>query len=126
LALLALQALLENAGITDVAEQKCHFAYNSIELLGRRLSRLGQSTQEEKVQNYLVITICIYPQTIGEASEIFGQYNYHRDFIKDLFRGDRAADHESNVPSARERIKPKAYQVILENWFYLRLSMRPK
>jgi len=43
--------------MTDVAEQKYHFAYNSIELLGRRLSRLGQSTQEEKVQNYLVITI---------------------------------------------------------------------
>src|SRR6202035_708676 len=61
--------------------QKCHFAYQSIELLGRRVNRLGLSTQEEKVR---AIQTLPYPKTIGEASEIFGQFNYHRDFIKNF------------------------------------------
>jgi hypothetical protein len=45
---LVLQAL-GSVGMT-VSEEKCHFAYKSIELLGRRVSRLGLSTQEDKVK----------------------------------------------------------------------------
>jgi hypothetical protein len=62
-----------------VSEDKCHFAYESIELLGRRVSRLELSTQEEKVKAIMDLP---YPKTIGEASEIFSQFNYHRDFIQ--------------------------------------------
>ena len=68
---------LERVGMT-VSEAKCHFAYENIELLGRRVGRLGLSTQEQKVKAIMALP---YPTTIGEASEIFGQYNYHRDFI---------------------------------------------
>jgi hypothetical protein len=76
---LVLEAL-ERVGMT-VAEEKCHFAYESIELLGRRVGRLGLSTQEQKVK---AIKDLPYPKTIGEASEIFGQFNYHRDFIRNF------------------------------------------
>ena len=64
-----------------VSEKKCHFAYQDIELLGRRVSRLGLATQEDKVKAIMELP---YPKTIGEASEIFGQFNYHRDFIKNF------------------------------------------
>jgi hypothetical protein len=74
---LVLEAL-EKVGMT-VSEKKCHFGYKSIELLGRRVSRLGLATQEEKVKAIMDLP---YPRTIGEASELFGQFNYHRDFIK--------------------------------------------
>jgi hypothetical protein len=61
-----------------VSEEKCHFAYPSIELLGRTVSRLGLSTQAEKVKAIMQLP---YPKTIGEASEIFGQFNYHQDLF---------------------------------------------
>jgi len=45
---LVLEAL-EKVGMT-VSEKKCHFSYQSVELLGRRVNRLGLSTQKEKVK----------------------------------------------------------------------------
>lgn len=61
-----------------VSKDKCHFGYESIELLGRRVSRLGLSTQKDKVKAIMELQ---YLKTIGEALEIFGAFNYHRDFI---------------------------------------------
>ena len=72
--------VLENVGMI-VTEEKCHFAYRSIELLGRHVSQLGLFMQKQKVE---AIRKLPYPKTIGEASEIYGQFNYHRDFIKDF------------------------------------------
>jgi Reverse transcriptase (RNA-dependent DNA polymerase)/RNase H-like domain found in reverse transcriptase len=74
---LVLEAL-QKVGMT-VSEAKCHSAYQNIQLLGRRVSHLGLSTQKEKVKAIMELP---YPRTIGEASIIFGQFNYHRDFIK--------------------------------------------
>lgn len=76
---LVLQAL-ENVGMT-VAENKCHFMYQDIELLGRQVSHLGLSTQKEKMEAIIGLP---YPKTIGEVSTIFSQYNYHRDFNKNF------------------------------------------
>jgi len=71
-----LEAFL-NAGMT-LAETKCHFGYQDIKLLGHRISRLGLSTLEEKVQAILAIQ---YPETIKQAMIILGMFNYYRNFI---------------------------------------------
>jgi hypothetical protein len=71
---------LQNVAMT-VSERKCHFEYQSIELLGRRGGRLGLATQEEKVKAIMELT---YPKMIGDTSEIFGQFNYHRRILPRL------------------------------------------
>jgi len=68
---------LEKAGMT-LAETKCHFGYQDIKLLGHRISRLGLSTLEEKVQAILAIQ---YPDTVKQAMVILGMFNYYRSFI---------------------------------------------
>ena len=120
---LVLQAL-ENVGMT-VSESKCHFAYHSIELLGRRVSRLGLSTQPEKVEAIMKLP---YPRTIGEAAEIYGQFNYHRDFIKDFSEialpitkamsptGGRSARKDPKKPAMK--LSPKDYARIRSNTAY--------
>lgn len=40
----------------------------------------------------------LYPRIIREASEIYEQFNYHRDFIKN-FTEMTTSDHQSNVLS---------------------------
>jgi len=68
---------LEKVGIT-IAEQRCHFNYDSVQLLGHRVSRLGLSTLKERVE---AIASLPYPKTIKEAATLFAKFNYHRDFI---------------------------------------------
>jgi hypothetical protein len=115
---LVLQAL-ENVGMT-VVEDKCHFAYRSIELLGRRVSCLGLSTQDEKVE---AIRKLPYPRTIGEASEIYGQFNYHREFIKNfaeialpVTKAMSPAKGNNNKPSIK--LSPKEYAKLRSNSTY--------
>ena len=68
---------LRNVGMM-VSEEKCHFAYDNVELLSHRVGRLGLSTLKERVET---ITALPYPKTVKEASTIFTKFNYHRDFI---------------------------------------------
>ena len=77
---LVLEAL-GNAGMTFSKKKNVTLLIRSVELLGRRVNRLGLSTQEDKVR---AITQLPYPKKVGEVSEIYGQFNYHRDFIKDF------------------------------------------
>jgi len=66
-----------NVGMT-VSEEKCHFAYDNVELLGHRVSWLELSTLKERVE---VINALLYSKTVKEASTIFAKFNYHRNFI---------------------------------------------
>jgi len=68
---------LRSIGMT-ITEEKCHFAYDNVELLGHRVGRLGLSTLKERVE---AINALPYPKTVKEASTIFAKFNYHRDFI---------------------------------------------
>lgn len=58
--------------------RKCHFGYDSVKLLGHRISRFGLSTLEEKV---VAITSLPYPHTIKDAQQVLGVFNYYRQFI---------------------------------------------
>jgi hypothetical protein len=69
---------MEKIGLT-LEEKKCHFCYDDIELLGHHISRLGLSTQAEKVQAILAVP---FPETIKKAQEILGMFNYYRIFIQ--------------------------------------------
>ena len=69
---------LQQAGLT-LEETKCHFCYESLELLGHHVSRLGLATMEEKVR---AITELPFPKTIKKAMEVLGMFNYYRSFIK--------------------------------------------
>jgi hypothetical protein len=115
-----LQAL-GNVGMT-VSESKCHFAYESIELLGRRVNRLGLSTQEEKVKAIMQLP---YPKTIGQASEIFGQFNYHRDFIKNfaeialpITKAMSPSKHRQRQKKIPIKMSPKEYAKMRSNTVY--------
>jgi len=68
-----LDALAE-VGLT-VSEQKCQFGYTDIRLLGHKVSRLGLSTQEEKVAAIMELQ---FPNTVGDAYVILGEFGYHR------------------------------------------------
>jgi len=61
-----------------IAEEKCHFAYNNVKLLGHRMNQLGLSTIKENIE---AIAALPYPKTVKEASTIFMKFNYHHDFI---------------------------------------------
>jgi hypothetical protein len=69
---------LEKIGFI-LEETKCHFCYDSIELLGHHISRLGLSTQAEKLKAILTVS---FPETIKKAQEILGMFNYYRIFSK--------------------------------------------
>jgi len=75
--LAAVLEALSNAGMI-LAEGKCHFGYQDIKLLGYRISRLGLSTLEEKLQAILAIP---YPETVKQAMVILGMFNYYGTFI---------------------------------------------
>jgi hypothetical protein len=93
---------LENVEMT-VNEKKCHFAYKSIEMLGRRVNRLGLSTQGEKVRAIMGLP---YLKTIGEAFEIFGQFNYHRDFIKGFAEIAKPITDGMSPSRGKKKIRP--------------------
>ena len=65
------------AGLT-LSEKKCHFGYTDVRLLGHKVSRLGLSTQEEKVEAIMKLE---FPKTVGEARVTLGEFGYHRSFI---------------------------------------------
>ena len=69
--------LLASVGLT-FSETKCHWAYESINLLGHRVSRFGLSTQREKVRAILEME---YPKTVGDAWIMLGEFGYHRKFV---------------------------------------------
>lgn len=56
-----------------------HFAYDSVQLLGHRISRLGLSTLKEKV---VAILATPFPETIKKAHEVLGMFNYYHAFIQ--------------------------------------------
>jgi hypothetical protein len=69
---------LEKIGLI-LEETKCHFCYDNIELLGHHISRLGLSTQAEKVKAILAVP---FPETIKKVQEILSMFNYYQIFIK--------------------------------------------
>jgi hypothetical protein len=69
---------LGEANLT-LAETKCHFPYESVELLGHKVNRFGLSTQKAKVEAILQLP---FPQTIKDAMIILGQFGYYRMFIQ--------------------------------------------
>ena len=109
-----LEALL-NAGMT-LAETKCHFGYQDIKLLGHRISRLGLSTLEEKVQAILAIQ---YPETIKQAMVILGMFNYYRNFI-DSFAIIAAPLYDGLKGSLKDtslaNLSPKAKAKVRSRW----------
>ena len=74
-----LDALAE-AGFT-ISEEKSHFGYSDINILGHKVSRLGLSTQDEKIK---AIRDLPFPETLADAWTIFGTLNYHRGFVKNF------------------------------------------
>jgi hypothetical protein len=69
---------LKRLGLT-VGEAKCHGCYDDIQLLRHRISRLGLSTLKEKVKAILAVP---FPETIKNAQEALGMFNYYRIFVK--------------------------------------------
>ena len=68
---------LHSVGMT-IVEEKCHFEYDNVELLGHRVGWLGLSTLKERVK---AINALSYLKTVKEASTIFAKFNYYYDFI---------------------------------------------
>ena len=66
-----------SVGMT-IIEEKCHFMYDNIELLGHRVGRLELSTLKERVE---AINALSYLKTMKEASIIFAKFNYYHNFI---------------------------------------------
>jgi len=106
---------LEKAGMT-LAEGKCHFGYQDIKLLGHRISRLGLSTLEEKVQAILAIP---YPETVKQAMVILGMFNYYRTFIDSfaliaapLYDGLKGSLKDTNLSN----LSPKAKAKVRARW----------
>ena len=94
---LVLQAC-EDANLT-LAPKKCHFMYTSILLLGQKVSRLGLSTHQLKVQ---AVTDLARPENKSTLQTFLGMVVYFSHFIP--FFSDRAASLfellRKNVPWA--------------------------
>ncbi|CDO77172.1 hypothetical protein BN946_scf184675.g4 [Trametes cinnabarina] len=71
-----LSAIAE-AGVT-LAPSKCHFAYRSLMLLGQKVSRLGLSTHQEKVQ---AITNLAPPRNVSDLHTFLGMMVYFSAYI---------------------------------------------
>ena len=70
--------LLESSGIT-LSISKCFFAYPSVQALGHRVSRLGLSTLEEKIQ---AVKSLLFPATLQELEHAIGFFGYYRKFVE--------------------------------------------
>jgi hypothetical protein len=68
---------IEKAGIT-LSPKKCHLFYTSLLLLGHKVSRLGLSTHQEKVQAILELTP---PKKVSELQTFLGMVVYFSTFI---------------------------------------------
>lgn len=71
-----LQAIIK-ANIT-LSPKKCHFGYQSVALLGQKVSRLGMSTQKEKVK---AITHLATPKNVKDLQTFLGMMNYFSSYI---------------------------------------------
>lgn len=70
-------AALESVGMT-IDERKCFFGYESLNLLGHRINRLGLMTQPNKVA---AIQNLPFPTTVKALQVVLGQFTYYRQFI---------------------------------------------
>jgi hypothetical protein len=61
-----------------LSASKCHIAYHSIELLGRKVDRYGLSTPEKKIE---AIRKLAFPRTLASLEMFIGTCNYHRNHI---------------------------------------------
>lgn len=68
---------IQEAKIT-LSPSKCHFGYQSILLLGQKVSRLGLSTHKEKVD---AITELDYPRNVHELQVFLGMMVYFSSYI---------------------------------------------
>jgi hypothetical protein len=68
---------IEKAGVT-LSPTKCHMFYSSILLLGHKVSRLGLSTHQEKVQAILDIK---HPRKVSQLQAFLGMAIYFSNFI---------------------------------------------
>jgi len=68
---------ISQANIT-LSPAKCHFAFQSLLLLGQKVSRLGLSTHKEKVS---VITQLDVPRNVSELQTFLGMMVYFSSYI---------------------------------------------
>jgi len=68
---------ISKANIT-LSPGKCHFAYQSLLLLGQKVSRLGLSTHREKVD---AITSLIEPKNVSELQTFLGMMVYFSNYV---------------------------------------------
>ncbi|EDN04528.1 predicted protein [Histoplasma mississippiense (nom. inval.)] len=73
----AILSCLEASGLT-LSIKKCHFAYSSVSLLGHKVSRLGLSTHESKVE---AIRKLSFPKTLHQLETSLGLFGYYREFV---------------------------------------------
>ncbi len=112
---LVLEALIK-VGMT-VDENKCHFGYEEIELLGHRVNRLGLSTQPQKVK---AITDLPFPRTIKHGHQVVGQFNYYREFIKNYAEIAEPLTTALSFKSTTAAEKPKSSERDLKKEYRLR------
>ena len=60
---------IEESGVT-LAVTKCHFGYQSLLLLGQKVSRLGLSTHKEKVDAVVTVSLGSLPLVSGVLTEV--------------------------------------------------------
>jgi transposase InsO family protein len=68
---------VDNSGIT-LSPKKCHLGYQSLKLLGQKVSRLGLSTHKEKVD---AIVNLDSPQNVKELQTFLGMMVYFSSYI---------------------------------------------
>jgi hypothetical protein len=68
---------IENANIT-LSPKKCHIAYQSLTLLGQKVSRLGITTQKEKIEAIVTLS---EPKKVKELQTFLGMVNYYSNYI---------------------------------------------
>lgn len=68
---------IQKAGLT-LSPKKCHFGYQSLLLLGQKVSRLGMSTHQEKVD---AITSLEKPRNVGELRTFLGMMVYFSSYM---------------------------------------------
>src|ERR1700689_3361917 len=68
---------VEVANIT-LAPEKCYIAYQSLQLLGQKVSRLGMSTVQEKVE---AIDALSTPKNAKELHSFLGIMGYYANYI---------------------------------------------
>ncbi|PBK78931.1 hypothetical protein ARMSODRAFT_871043, partial [Armillaria solidipes] len=57
---------------------KCHFAYQSLLLLGQKVSRLGMSTHREKVEAIMMLET---PRNVHELQTFLGMMVYFSAYV---------------------------------------------